>query len=64
MRKILSITLISILCIATFATSCTKNKPEEEESTPVDQMILLQEGFDNGYPEGWEIVDADGDGIC
>ena len=35
-----------------------------EESTPVDQMILLQEGFDNGYPEGWEIVDADGDGIC
>ena len=35
-----------------------------EESTPADQMILLQEGFDNGYPEGWEIVDADGDGIC
>ena len=40
MRKILSITLISILCIATFATSCTKNKPVEEESVALEGIVF------------------------
>ena len=40
MRKILSITLISILCIATFTTSCTKNKPIEGESVALEGIVF------------------------